>query len=116
MALGIENLKPTIKILAQLITMSTSLDSNKDGKVDTAEMLGIIQIFVMKLITVYGSLGEAIDELKDVDSNERTEIIKIFNEEFKLDNKVLEEIIEEWLLIADQLITLGSKTANYLKK
>lgn len=115
MSLGIENLKPTIKMLAQLITLSANLDSNKDGQIDTAELLGIVQIFVMKLITIYGSIGEAVKELKDVDSTERTEIIKIFNEEFKLKNEVLEEIIEEWLLITDQLINLGSKTISYLK-
>lgn len=115
MALGIENLTPTIRTLAQLITTATNIDSNKDGKIDTAEMLSIVQIFVMKVISVYGSISEAVNELKDVDSEERTILVKVFNEEFDLKNDVVEELIEEWLVVIDQLITLGSKTSAHFK-
>jgi Ca2+-binding EF-hand superfamily protein len=116
MSLGIENLKPTIKVLAQLISTISKADSNKDGKIDTAEMFGIVQVFVMKLISIYGSLGQALLELKDLDSKERTELIKAFNESFDLENDLTEEIIKEWLVTIDQVATLGAKTLEHFKK
>lgn len=115
MSLGIENLKPTIKVLAQLISSISSADSNQDGKIDAAEMFGIVQVFVMKLITIYGSLSEAMTELKDLDSQERKELIAAFNEAFDLKNDVVEELIEEWLVVIDQVSTLGVKTLNHFK-
>ena len=115
MALGIENLTPIIRTLAQLITTTTKIDSDKDGKIDTAEMLSTIQFFIMKIVSVYGSISDALTELKDVDSEERKVLVKVFNEEFDLENDVVEGLIEEWLVIIDQLITLGSKTSSHFK-
>jgi hypothetical protein len=115
MSLGIENLKPTIKVLAQLISTISKADSNKDGKIDAAEMFGIVQVFVMKLISIYGSLGQALLELKDLDSAERKELIKVFNSSFDLENDITEELIKEWLIVIDEVATLGSKTLNHFK-
>lgn len=116
MSLGIEKLKPTIKVLAQLISSVSSVDANQDGKIDAAETFGIVQVFVMKLISVYGSLGEALVELKDVDSQERKELILAFNEAFNLTDDVVEELIEEWLVTIDQVVSLGTKTLEHFKK
>jgi hypothetical protein len=116
MSLGIENLKPTVKVLAQLISSLSKADSNGDGKIDAAEMFGIVQVFVMRLISVYGSLGDAVLELKDLNSDERKELILVFNEAFVLKNDAGEKLIEEWILLLDQLVNLGSKTLNHFKK
>lgn len=116
MSLGIENLKPTVKVLANLISSLSNADSNNDGKFDSAEIFAIVQIFIMKLITVYGSISEALVELKDVDSTERKELIKLFNQEFNLQNDLVEELIEEWLVVIEQLVTLGTKTVDHFKK
>jgi hypothetical protein len=113
--IGIEKLTPTIRTVAQLITALTKIDANKDGNIDTAEIFAIVQVFVMKVVAVYGSLPAALAELKDVDSTERKELVKVFNEEFDLSNDVLEGLIEEWLVIVDQLVTLGLKTASHFK-
>lgn len=116
MSLGIEKLKPTIKVLAQLISSVSSADANQDGKIDAAETFSIVQVFVMKLISVYGSLSGALAELKDLDAQERKELITAFNEAFDLTDDVVEELIEEWLVTIDQVATLGAKTLEHFKK
>jgi len=113
MSLGIEKLKPTIQHLAQLISAFTKVDVNGNGKIDTAEIFGIVQVLVFKVISIYGTLPDALAELKDVNSAERTELIKLFNEEFDLADDVLESLLEEWFLIIDQVITLSTKTVKH---
>jgi hypothetical protein len=116
MSIGIEKLKPAVKHLAQLISSSTQIDVNGNGKIDTAEIFGIVQVLVFKVISIYGTLPDALNELKNVDSAERTELIKLFNEEFDLKNDVVESILEEWFLLIDQAVTLSVKTASHFKK
>lgn len=113
MSLGIEKLKPAIQHLAQLISASTKVDVNGDGIVDTAEIFGIVQVLVFKVIAIYGTLPDALAELKDVNSSERAELVKLFNEDFDLADDVIEGLLEEWFVIIDQVITLSTKTVKH---
>lgn len=115
MSLGTEKLTGVVRTLAQLITSAIKVDTNKDGKIDTVEIFAIVQFFVVKIVSVYGSFDQAIAELKDLTHEERTELVKVFNEEFDLTNDQLEQLLEEWLLVIDKGVTLSSKTASLLK-
>lgn len=115
MALGIEKLTPTLRTLAQLITSATKIDANKDSKIDTAEIFSFVQILVMKIVSVYGSLPAALSELQDVDSAERKELIKVFKEEFDLADDVLEGLIEDWITVLNDLVDIFTATLKHFK-
>lgn len=115
MSLGTEKLSGVVRTLAQLITSAIKVDANKDGKIDTVEIFAIVQFFVVKVVSVYGSFDQALLELKDLTHEERAELIQVFNSEFDLENDQVEKLLEEWLVIIDQAITISSKTAALLK-
>jgi hypothetical protein len=115
MALGIEKLTPTLRTLAQLITSATKIDANKDSKVDTAEIFGFVQIIVMKVVSIYGSIPAALAELQDVDSAERKELIKVFKEEFDLADDALETLIEDWITVLNDLADTFATTLKHFK-
>jgi hypothetical protein len=89
---------------------------NGNGIVDTSEIFGIVQVLVFKVIAIYGTLPAALAELKDVDSVERAELVKVFNENFDLSDDVVESLLEEWFVLIDQVITLSSKTVTKFSK
>jgi hypothetical protein len=68
------------------------------------------------VIAIYGTLPAALAELKDVDSVERAELVKVFNENFDLSDDVVESLLEEWFVLIDQVITLSSKTVTKFSK
>lgn len=115
MSLGTEKLTGIVRVLAQLLTSAVKVDTNKDGKVDAVEIFSIVQFFVVKVVSIYGTFDQALLELKDLTHEERAELIKVFNDEFDLPNEQLEQILEEWLVIIDKAVTLSSKTATFLK-
>ena len=99
-----------------MISASTKVDVNGNGVVDTSEIFGIVQVLVFKVIAIYGTLPAALAELKDVDSLERAELVKVFNENFELSDDVIESLLEEWFVLIDQVITLSSKTVTKFSK
>lgn len=115
MSLGTEKLKGVVATLAQLITSAIKVDTNKDGKIDTVEIFAIVQLFVVKIVSVYGSLDQALLELKDLTNEERAELVSVFNSNFDLENDQVEQLLEEWLVTIDKAITLSTKTAALLK-
>ena len=115
MSLGTEKLKGVVATLAQLITSAIKADVNKDGKIDTVEIFSIVQFFVVKVVSIYGSFDQALLELKELDNTERAELIAVFNSNFDLDNDQVEQLLEEWLVVVDKAITLSTKTAAFLK-
>lgn len=115
MSLGTEKLKGVVATLAQLITSAIKADVNKDGKIDTVEIFSIVQFFVVKVVSIYGSFDQALLELKELDNTERAELIAVFNSNFDLDNDQVEQLLEEWLVVIDKAITLSTKTAAFLK-
>lgn len=115
MSLGTEKLKGVVATLAQLITSAIKADVNKDGKIDTVEIFSIVQFFVVKVVSIYGSFDQALLELKELDNTERAELIAVFNSNFDLDNDQVEQLLEEWLVVVDKAITLSTKTAALLK-
>lgn len=115
MSLGTEKLKGVVATLAQLITSAIKADVNKDGKIDTVEIFSIVQFFVVKVVSIYGSFDQALSELKELDNTERAELVQVFNSNFDLDNDQVEQLLEEWLVVVDKAITLSTKTAALLK-
>ena len=115
MSLGTEKLTGVVRVLSQLLTSAVKVDTNKDGKIDAVEIFSIVQFFVVKVVSIYGTFDQAIAELKELSHEERAELIKVFNDEFDLPNDQLEQILEEWLTIIDKAVTLSSKTAALLK-
>jgi hypothetical protein len=113
---GIDKLTVLVKTLAQLISTAVKVDANKDGKIDAVEIFSIAQFVVVKAISVYGSLDGTVAEFKDLDAQEKKQLIEAFNEEFNLPNVEVEKLIEEWLVVINQLATLSTKTLNHFKK
>jgi hypothetical protein len=115
MSLGTEKLQGVVKTLAQLISATVKIDANKDGKIDTIEIFSIVQFFVVKVVSIYGTFDQAMLELKDLTNEERAHLIEVFNSEFNLPNVEVEKLIQDWLVVINQAVTLSIKTADLVK-
>jgi hypothetical protein len=109
-----QELKSLVTAFGELITAAAKLDSDKDGKIELTEIFSFVQTLVMKVAGVYGSFPEAIKQLNDVTSEERTEFIDTFASEFELSNDDAEELIEEWLYMVDDLLDAIKATKKFI--
>lgn len=102
MAVGIENLKKSIKFGIDLATQIE--ESGKDGFTWKDSFS-----FLDELLQVPGLIanGNAIkDEFKDLDAVEKQDLVDYFSVEFDLDNDKTEAIVEAALDLVLQVLTL----------
>lgn len=112
LGLPITRVKPVAAFLGQLITKMTTLDSNKDGKVQFLEIINALQVLGFEAFnSFYGfSFSEFKLQLRDLDDAERQEILNAFKEKFQLTNLEAELLLEAWVDWAVQGITLIERT------
>lgn len=98
---------PFVADVADLISKLIKIDADKDGSISLFEGLNAGQVLIFKVMAQYQKAPEAIEQLRDADSTERKELIKVFNQSFDLDNDEVEDLIEVTIEFLEDTITDG---------
>lgn len=98
---GIDQLKQDLATLAK-ITKAVE-GALEDGKISVAEGIGI-SFKAIDLIKVIKNLKELKEELLDLDVTEAPELAAYFAEVFDISNDKAEEVIEQIVVLAIQLL------------
>lgn len=101
----IEFASPFIRDLADLISKALRVDADGDGKVSLAEGLVLGQSAIVAFMKHYNSVTDALEDLKDADSEERKELIRVFSQGFDLDNDTVELLIERTFAFVEDTVT-----------
>ena len=103
----IDVVSPFVADVADLISKLIKIDADKDGQISLFEGLNAGQVLIFKVMAQYQKAPEAIEQLRDADSTERKELIKVFNQSFDLDNDKVEDLIEVTIGFLEDTITDG---------
>jgi hypothetical protein len=98
---------PFVADIADLISKLIKIDADKDGSISLFEGLNAGQVLIFKVMAQYQKAPEAIEQLRDADSTERKELIKVFNQSFDLNNDKVEDLIEVTIEFLEDTITDG---------
>ena len=98
---------PFVADVADLISKLIKIDADKDGEISLFEGLNAGQVLIFKVMAQYQKAPEAIEQLRDADSTERKELIKVFKQSFNLDNDEVEGLIEVTIEFLEDTITDG---------
>lgn len=98
---------PFVADVADLISKLIKIDADKDGSISLFEGLNAGQVLIFKVMAQYQKAPEAIEQLRDADSTERKELIKVFNQSFDLNNDKVEDLIEVTIEFLEDTITDG---------
>jgi len=104
---SINVVSPFVADVADLISKLIKIDADKDGSISLFEGLNAGQVLIFKVMAQYQKAPEAIEQLRDADSTERKELIKVFNQSFDLDNDEVEDLIEVTIEFLEDTITDG---------
>lgn len=110
--LGIENLKRLIKFPLDLVKQAA--ESSQDGWQAT-DIFSFVDEF-NNLPGIVRNWNMAVDELRDLSAEERTQLHEYFKEQFDIPNDQLESFIENALLNAVSLIALYDQFKALPKK
>ncbi len=99
------------KALGEIVTSGINIDADGNGKIDGFESFNFIQIAVMRIVAHYGSVGEAIAALKEVE--ERQHLVNGLAEGFDIDNDVLEQLVEDTVSAINELSGLGQDWVEF---
>ena len=102
---SIEFASPFVRDLAELVSKALRLDMDGDGSISLTEGLVFGQSLIVSFMKHYDSVGDALEDLKDADSTERKELIRIFSEGFDLDNDEIESLIERTFTFLEDTVT-----------
>lgn len=111
--LSIDNLKRSSKTLVDLAEQIVG--ASKDGKFSPVDAMGFSNNLV-PVISLLSRIGETIDEVKDLDKSESEELRLYIKDEFELDNKVVEEMVEEALDLLWRLVELVIDSTTLINK
>ena len=90
--LGIENLK---EVALFGINLAESVDKKlEDGKIGVFEGLDLLKD-LKKLPKLIKAAPNAVDELKDLDADERKELVELVQKELDLRNDKVEQMVEK---------------------
>jgi len=98
---------PFLADVADLISKLIKIDADKDGSISLFEGLNAGQVLIFKVMAQYQKAPEAIEQLRDADSTERKELIKVFKQSFDLDNDEVEDLIQVTIEFLEDTITDG---------
>lgn len=102
---SIEFASPFVRDLAELVSKALRLDMDGDGNISLTEGLVFGQSLIVSFMKHYDSVKDALEDLKDADSTERKELIRIFSEGFDLDNDEIESLIERTFVFLEDTVT-----------
>lgn len=115
--LPITQVKPVTAFIGKLVTNSIAIDQNKDGVIQMMEWLNLLQVTVLDVFRQFAgfSFAEFKAQLRDIDPNERKELIATFKEVFVLSDTEAELLLEMWLDWLEQGVSLFERTRNFLQ-
>lgn len=115
----IDVVSPFVADVADLISKLIKIDADKDGEISLFEGLNAGQVLIFKVMAQYQKAPEAIEQLRDADSTERKELIKVFKQSFDLNNDEVEDLIEVTIEFLEDTITdairLGQRWSELFK-
>jgi len=103
---GIENVKPTISIVASVITAGANIDTNKDGDIATLEVLNAVQIVAFSALKKLPNLKALRNELGDLSESEKTEIKQQVEAEVEMPNERTEYLVERVIAVLIEIVDL----------
>jgi len=101
---GIEETKPTLEIITTTITAVANMDSNKDGDIQTIEVLNSLQLVAFKVIRQIPDIKKLRQEATDYSEAEKEEIYNIIKANVSMPKAKIEYLVERALNIIIDLV------------
>ena len=93
----IESATKIAEAFGNLVTATTNIDTNKDGKLQTNEVLTYAGNLSLLVIQNYGYFPAGLKEIGQANGEQRAALIAAFATKFDLTNDEAEFVIEDWL-------------------
>lgn len=115
-SLPITRVTPVTSFLAEVVSALIGIDTDKNGAVSLAEALNSLQIIGLRAVTTFVgfNLAEFRDQIKDIDPQERRQLIEAFSQKFTLSNVEAEILVEDWLRWLEQGISNVERTKRLI--
>ena len=98
---------PFVADVADLVSKLIKIDADGDGSISVFEGLNAGQVLIFKVMAQYQKAPEAIEQIRDADSEERKELMEVFKQGFDLENNEVEDLIESTIEYLEDTITDG---------
>jgi len=101
--MGIDELKDVIRFALKLGTAIAS--AKEDGKIGWTDAAAFVPALVALPAAITG-VGDVMDEIRDIDENEKTELHQMVRDEFEIPGDQVEQVVEQAFLVALEIVTL----------
>ena len=101
---GIDNLKPTARIIGSAITSVANLDANKDGNISGGEIVTSVWQLSSKVLGNRPDLKALKNEGLDLNEAEKAELVEIVAQETVMPRKKVEVLVERGVAIVLDLV------------
>lgn len=98
---------PFVADVADLVSKLIKIDADGDGSISVFEGLNAGQVLIFKVMAQYQKAPEAIEQIRDANSEERKELMEVFKQGFDLENDEVEYLIETTIGYLEDTITEG---------
>jgi acetylglutamate kinase len=114
--LPITRVTPVTHLLAESVSALINIDADKNGAVSLAEALNALQIIGLRAVTTFVGfdMKDFKDQLRDIDAQERKQLIEAFASKFTLPNLEAEILVEDWLRWVEQGVTNIERTKRII--
>lgn len=114
--LPITRVTPVTHFLAETVSALINIDTDRNGAISIAEALNAIQIIGLRAVTTFVgfNMSEFREQLKDIDPQERKQLIDAFASKFTLGNLEAEILVEDWLRWVEQGVTNIERTKRLI--
>ena len=100
------------RLVGSTTTGLINIDSNKDGNIQSLEVLHFVSAFAGGVLANYSTFGKAWEQIKEKGSPARQAFTDGFDQGFDLVNDEKELLIEESLDLIIQMIDMGGRWGN----
>jgi acetylglutamate kinase len=114
--LPITRVTPVTHFLAEAVSAIINIDSDKNGAISLAEALNALQIIGLRAVTTFVGfdMKEFREQLRDIDAQERKQLVEAFASKFTLGNLEAEILVEDWLRWLEHGITNIERTKRLI--
>ena len=100
-------------VVGRLLTRFLKIDANGDGKVSQFEILQAVQVGIFELMTIFGKINEVKDAFEQVSQEEIASLADGFADQFEMNRKELEILIERYIMMGVNVTDLVGDTIRY---
>jgi nucleoid DNA-binding protein len=101
--------------VAEMISAAVDVDKDKDGNYSLGELWKIVKVFFTNTNDVRKSWKSAVNEIRNLKSDERVKIVNRFKNKFDISNNDAEQLVEDWLDLILNLLETFERTQKMLK-